>query len=32
VRDAWRDHAELTIGVGFASIPVLDELRLEKKL
>jgi ribosomal protein S18 acetylase RimI-like enzyme len=32
VRDAWRDHAELTIGVGFASIPVLDELRLEKTL
>ena len=32
VRDAWRDHAELTIGVGFASIPVLDELRLEKVL
>jgi ribosomal protein S18 acetylase RimI-like enzyme len=32
VRDAWRDHAELTIGVGFATIPVLDELRLEKTL
>ena len=32
VRDAWRDHAELTIGVGFASIAVLDELRLEKVL
>ena len=32
VRDAWRDHAELTIGVGFANIPVLDELRLEKAL
>ena len=32
VRDAWRDHAELTIGVGFAKIPVLDELRLEKTL
>ena len=32
VRDAWRDHSELTIGVGFATIPVLDELRLEKVL
>ncbi len=32
VRNAWRDHAELTIGVGFAEIPVLDELRLEKTL
>jgi ribosomal protein S18 acetylase RimI-like enzyme len=32
VRDAWRDHAELTIGVGFADIPVQDELRLEKRL
>jgi ribosomal protein S18 acetylase RimI-like enzyme len=30
VRDAWREHAELTIGVGFAGIPVLDELRLQK--
>ena len=32
VRNAWRDNAELTIGVGFAEIPVLDELRLEKTL
>jgi ribosomal protein S18 acetylase RimI-like enzyme len=31
VRDAWRDHADLVIG-GFADIPVLDELRLEKRL
>jgi ribosomal protein S18 acetylase RimI-like enzyme len=32
VRDAWRDHAELVIAAGFGDIPVLDELRLEKKL
>jgi GNAT superfamily N-acetyltransferase len=32
VCDAWRDNAELTIGVGFADIPVRDELRLEKTL
>ena len=32
VRNAWRDNAELTLGVGFAEIPVLDELRLEKTL
>jgi ribosomal protein S18 acetylase RimI-like enzyme len=32
VRDAWRDNAELTLGVGFADIPVRDELRLEKTL
>jgi hypothetical protein len=32
VRDAWRDNAELTIGVGFADIPVRDEMRLEKTL
>jgi ribosomal protein S18 acetylase RimI-like enzyme len=30
VRDAWRDHAELAFNAGFADIPVLDELRLEK--
>jgi len=32
VPDAWREHAELTIGVGFAGIPVLDELRLDKAI
>jgi ribosomal protein S18 acetylase RimI-like enzyme len=32
VRDAWQDHAEHSISAGFADIPVLDELRLEKQV
>jgi ribosomal protein S18 acetylase RimI-like enzyme len=30
VRNAWREHADLAFNAGFADIPVLDELRLEK--
>ena len=30
VRNAWREHADFAFNAGFADIPVLDELRLEK--